>query len=66
MHDGSIATLDEVITHYESGGKNHPNKSDKIKPFSLTKKEKKDLINFLECLTDDSFITNPDYSNPFD
>ncbi|MEO9531048.1 MAG: cytochrome c peroxidase [Crocinitomicaceae bacterium] len=66
MHDGSIESLEEVITHYESGGKNHPNKSEKIQPFSLTKRERKDLINFLKCLTDDSFITNPDFSNPFD
>jgi cytochrome c peroxidase len=66
MHDGSIESLEEVITHYESGGKNHPNKSEKIQPFLLTKRERKDLVNFLKCLTDDSFITNPDFSNPFD
>lgn len=66
MHDGSIATLDEVIDHYQSGGKNHVNKSDKIQPFTLTKREKKDLINFLKCLTDDDFISNPDFSNPFE
>ena len=66
MHDGSITTLQEVIEHYESGGKDHKNKSDKIKPFKLTKKEKKDLINFLKCLTDESFIQNEQFSNPFE
>lgn len=65
MHDGSIATLEEVIDHYQSGGENHPNKSDKLKPFKLSKKEKKDLINFLKCLTDNSFINNPDFASPF-
>ena len=65
MHDGSIATLEEVIEHYESGGKNHVNKSVLIKPFTLSKKEKKDLIQFLNCLTDLDFIENPAFSNPF-
>ena len=65
MHDGSIATLEEVVEHYMSGGKSHPNKSELIKPFALTKREKADLIAFLKSLTDDSFITNPAFSNPF-
>ena len=65
MHDGSIATLDEVIDHYQSGGKNHPNKSEKLQAFELSKREKKDLINFLKCLTDNTFITNPDFASPF-
>lgn len=50
MHDGSFKTLEEVIANYEKGGHPHPNKSDKIKPFKLTKDEKADLIQFLECL----------------
>ena len=66
MHDGSIATLEEVIMHYESGGKSHVNKSEKIKPFKLSKRERKDLIHFLETLTDHEFITNPAFSNPFE
>ena len=65
MHDGSMATLEEVVEHYMSGGKAHPNKSELIKPFALTKREKADLIAFLKSLTDDSFITNPAFSNPF-
>jgi len=58
MHDGSMATLEEVVLHYESGGKNHPNKSDLLQPFTLTAKERNELILFLKTLTDDSFITN--------
>ena len=65
MHDGSIATLREVIEHYASGGKNHKHQSDFIQPFTLTPKEKLDLINFLHSLTDQKFITNPNFSNPF-
>ncbi len=56
MHDGSIATLEEVIEHYASGGQVHPNKSKVIRPFQLTEGEKKDLINFLGSLTDYDFI----------
>ena len=58
MHDGSIATLSDVITHYSSGGNPHPNKSIFIKPFSLSNQEQKDLIAFLYSLTDSTFIVD--------
>ena len=58
MHDGSFASLSEVIDHYASGGKNHPNKSNLIRQFDLSAQEKEDLIHFLESLTDQSFINN--------
>lgn len=61
MHDGSISTLQEVIEHYSSGGAEHKNKSQVIKPFKLTSAEKIDLINFLKSLTDHDFITNPEF-----
>jgi cytochrome c peroxidase len=56
MHDGSIESLSEVVDHYAAGGKKHKNKSQIIQPFTLTKREKKDLIEFLYSLTDMSFI----------
>ena len=59
MHDGSMETLEEIILHYESGGKNHPNKSDLLLPFTLTETERNELILFLKTLTDNSFINNP-------
>ncbi|PHR48152.1 MAG: cytochrome-c peroxidase [Fluviicola sp.] len=52
MHDGSFESLEEVIIHYESGGKDHFNKSKLIQPFELTDEERKDLISFLKSLTD--------------
>ena len=58
MHDGSLATLDEVIEHYNSGGKNHINQSEHIKPLKLSVAEKEDLLAFLKALTDRSFIEN--------
>lgn len=52
MHDGSLATLEEVIDHYSNGGEAHPNKSGLIQPINLTNQEKQDLINFLKALSD--------------
>jgi len=71
MHDGSILTLDEVIEHYAAGGKtsNQLTKNIYISPFvkgfELNNKEKSDLIAFLNALTDESFISDPKLSNPF-
>ena len=62
MHDGSFSSLREVIRHYETGGKGSQNQSDIIKPFSLSRKEETDLINFLKSLTDQEFIANPDFN----
>lgn len=56
MHDGSLASLDEVIKHYSLGGKKHQNKSEIIQPFDLSEVERKDLIAFLEALTDKDFL----------
>lgn len=52
MHDGSMTTLEQVIKHYESGGKDHPNKSRFIKSFELTEEERQNLVLFLKSLTD--------------
>lgn len=58
MHDGSLASLEEVIEHYASGGKNHPNQSKFIRGFNISAEEKSDLISFLKALTDHKFCTN--------
>lgn len=63
MHDGSVPTLDAVIDHYQSGGKTHPNKSELLRPFTLTMQERADLLAFLNSLTDQSFVSNPDFRN---
>jgi cytochrome c peroxidase len=51
MHDGSVATLEDVIELYNKGGIDRPSRSPDIKPLSLTESEKKDLIAFLQTLT---------------
>src|SRR3954453_3514564 len=50
-HNGSVATLEEVITIYERGGIDRPSRSELIKPFSLAPAEKADLLAFLQTLT---------------
>lgn len=68
MHDGSVATLEEVIEHYEQGGIagfDHPQKSIFVRGFILTDEERTDLLNFLMALTDEEFLTNPKFANPY-
>lgn len=77
MHDGSVATLEEVLDNYAAGGRNitsgpnagdgrrNPNKSDLISRIDLTAQDKADLVAFLKTLTDHDFITNPKFANPF-
>lgn len=56
MHDGSMKTIDEVIDHYASGGKNHPSKSEGIRGFELTKEERAALVAFFHSLTGAGFL----------
>jgi cytochrome c peroxidase len=51
MHDGSIATLEDVIDLYDRGGIERPSRSVLIRPLGLTTDEKVDLIAFLDALT---------------
>jgi len=59
MHDGSIATLEDVIELYDKGGIDRPSRSPSITPLSLTQPEKKALIAFLRTLTADKSEPNP-------
>jgi cytochrome c peroxidase len=61
MHDGSIATLDEVIDHFASGGQHYSNQSALAQGFTISDDEKADLIAFLNALTDWDFVQNPDF-----
>jgi len=51
MHDGSVATLEDVIELYNKGGIDRPSRSPSIKPLSLTAAEKAELIDFLKTLS---------------
>lgn len=61
MHDGAIASLMEVLEHYNKGGKDFVNKDKRIKPLNLTQAELQALEAFLKTLTDSSLITNSCY-----
>jgi cytochrome c peroxidase len=68
MHDGSLASLEEVIDFYLKGGRekgvSSPLKSTFIKQVSSTEQDKQDLIEFLKSLRDDEFLNNLDYAAP--
>jgi cytochrome c peroxidase len=64
MHDGSLATLTEVIDAYAAGGRGHPNTDPTILRLQLNEADKADLLAFLESLTDEAFLTNPAFSDP--
>jgi cytochrome c peroxidase len=51
MHDGSMATLEEVVRHYVDGGAQRPSLSPEMKPLPLNDQEVSDLIAFLHTLT---------------
>jgi cytochrome c peroxidase len=67
MHDGSIATLAEVVDHYAAGGRAHgnPNRDPRMRPLLLTAQNRADLVAFLESLTDTEVVTDPRFSDPF-
>lgn len=72
MHDGSIATLSEVLEHYAAGGRASaqgatpsPFRSEFVMGFTLTEQEKQDVLAFLESLTDPEFLTDPRFADPF-
>lgn len=53
MHDGAMATLEEVVDHFASGGLDHPQKDPAVRAFSLDAQQRADLIAFLHALTDE-------------
>jgi cytochrome c peroxidase len=53
MHDGVLATLDEVIGFYDAGGGTVPGRSGpEIGPLRLSPQERQALVAFLQSLTD--------------
>lgn len=57
MHDGSKKSIDEIISHYQTGGKKHHLQNSIIQEFNLSTKERKQLIVFFKSLTDTSYMT---------
>jgi cytochrome c peroxidase len=72
MHDGRYTSLGEVINHYNGGVQDNKEvdpvfraEDGKIKGLGLSNVEKEALISFLKTLTDNKFISDPKFSDPF-
>jgi cytochrome c peroxidase len=77
FHDGSAATLDDVLDHYARGGRliesgpnagdgaNNPFKSPFVRPIAMTAQERADLLAFLRALTDEEFVRDPRHADPW-
>lgn len=74
MHDGRFRTLDEVVQHYNQGIQDHPNLAPELRDWStggparleLEDHEVSALVSFLETLTDDAYLREQKFSNPFE
>jgi len=51
MHDGSLATLDEVIDFYDGGGRANPSLDPEIRPLRLSAEERRQLVAFLRTVS---------------
>jgi cytochrome c peroxidase len=56
MHDGGLATIDEVLDHYIKGGNGHSLQNKTIVPFTLSPQERKQLKAFFNSLVDVSYL----------
>tara|TARA_R110002049_G_scaffold273592_3_gene451423 strand:+ start:2357 stop:4363 length:2007 start_codon:yes stop_codon:yes gene_type:complete len=54
MHDGSMSSLEEVVTFYNHGGIPNETQSPLINPLNLTRVEMDDLVAFLHSLNGDN------------
>lgn len=78
MHDGSMPTLDAVLDHYAGGGRLippgerdagdgriSPLKSPLVGGFELSSQERADVLAFLDTLTDEHFLRDPRFADPW-
>lgn len=72
MHDGRFSTLEQVVEHYNSGVKAHPNLANRLKNangtpiiLNFTDAQKAALVSFLKTLTDNTIASEVRWSNPF-
>ena len=68
MHDGRLATLEEVVEFYSTGVKPHPNLDGRLRGPArrrMDAEEKAALVAFLKTLTDPRFLSDPRFSDPF-
>jgi cytochrome c peroxidase len=51
MHDGSLATLEDVVEFYSLGGRANPDLDAEIRPRNFSSEEKRALVAFLRALS---------------
>ena len=59
MHDGSLATLRDVVEFYNRGGAANPNLSGRIRPLRLTPQDVDALVAFLHALDGEGYQDRP-------
>ena len=66
MHDGRIFSLSQVVAHYQTGiDTNQPTLDPLLKKrISITSQEKRDLIDFLQTLTDQVLLHDTRFEQP--
>jgi cytochrome c peroxidase len=78
MHDGSVATLRDVLAHYARRGRNltlgdaaaahgerGSHQSERVRGFALRAEDERALLAFLAALTDEAFVSDARFSDPF-
>ncbi|WP_422861467.1 cytochrome-c peroxidase [Flagellimonas sp. W118] len=72
MHDGRFETLMDVVEHYNSGVQNSDDLDNRlqvqggtVRRLNLSEADKQALVDFMNTLTDETFITDDKFSNPF-
>jgi cytochrome c peroxidase len=53
MHDGSLASLEDVIDYYNRGGRRNPHLDPRVRPLNLSSGERAALVAFLKALNGD-------------
>jgi cytochrome c peroxidase len=51
MHDGSLASLEDVVAFYNRGGNANPNLDPTLRPLDLSVQDRQDLVAFLKALS---------------
>lgn len=64
MHDGRFDTLEQVVEFYSTGVKRHPN-AGAVGRFGFDARDRAALVAFLKTLTDETFLTDPKFSDPW-
>ena len=64
MHDGSLASLREVVLHYNWGGIQNPYLSPKLKMLKLTEVEITALVKFMEALSGEGYMDTAPAASP--